>query len=105
MKCFGLIGNPLGHSFSPLIHKHLFGIKNIDASYKLLETTPENLKKRIDELKSGEYDGFNVTIPYKIEIMKYLDEISPEGLAIGSVNTICMKIGKVVGYNTDYFGF
>ena len=42
MKCFGLIGNPLGHSFSPLIHKHLFGIKNIDASYKLLETTPEN---------------------------------------------------------------
>ena len=61
MKCFGLIGNPLGHSFSPLIHKHLFGIKNIDASYKLLETTPENLKKRIDELKSGEYDGFNVT--------------------------------------------
>lgn len=105
MKCFGLIGNPLGHSFSPLIHKHLFGIKNIDASYKLLETTPENLKKRIDELKSAEYDGFNVTIPYKIEIMKYLDEISPEALAIGSVNTICMKNGKVVGYNTDYFGF
>ena len=53
MKCFGLIGNPLGHSFSPLIHKHLFGIKNIDASYKLLETTPENFKKRIGRYLSA----------------------------------------------------
>lgn len=105
MKHFGLIGNPLGHSFSPVIHNELFKAKKIEATYELLETKPDALKERIDELRSGKYDGFNVTIPYKVEIMKYLDEISEEAKNIGSVNTVCVKNGKVTGYNTDYYGF
>lgn len=105
MKHFGLIGHPLGHSFSPIIHNKLFKEKGIEADYKLLDTMQDDLKMRIDELRAGKFAGYNVTIPYKIEIMKYLDEISPEALQIGSVNTICMKNGKAIGYNTDYFGF
>lgn len=105
MKKFALIGETLKHSFSPLIHKELFVRKNIEATYDLLPTSIENLKDRIDDLKCGKYSGYNVTIPYKVEIMKYLDEISLEAKEIGSVNTICIKNGKVIGYNTDYYGF
>lgn len=105
MKHFGLIGASLGHSFSPLIHKELFIRKNIEASYELLPTKLEDLEKKINDLRCGKYSGYNVTIPYKVEIMKYLDEISFEAKEIGSVNTICIKDGKVIGYNTDYYGF
>lgn len=105
MKKFGLIGNPLGHSFSPLIHKYLFEAKGLEASYELLETKTSELESRINDLRLKKYDGYNVTIPYKIEIVKYLDEISDEAKEIGSVNTICVKNGKVIGYNTDYYGF
>lgn len=93
---YGLLGEKLGHSFSKEIH-NLIG----KYQYDLYE-------KKIDEiedfLKSGIY-GFNVTIPYKIEIMKYLDEISPIAKKIGCVNTVYKKDGKWIGDNTDYFGF
>lgn len=105
MKRFGLIGNPLEHSFSPLIHKELFLRKNLEAIYELLPTKEENLKDRIEDLRNGRFQGFNVTIPYKVKIIKYLDEISSEAKEIGSVNTLCLKDGKVIGYNTDYYGF
>ena len=97
MKC-GLIGEHLGHSFSPLIHNELS-----DYSYDLHELAPSELE---GFLKSGMLDAFNVTIPYKKQVMPYLDEISPEALSIGSVNTVVRdKYGKLCGYNTDYFGF
>ncbi len=105
MKKYALLGEKLSHSYSPLIHNKIFKTYGIDASYSLLECQKEELKDIIDSLRSGEYSGFNVTIPYKIEVMKYLDEISSEALAIGSVNTIAYKDGKVIGYNTDYYGF
>ena len=105
MKKYALLGEKLSHSYSPLIHNKIFKTYDIDASYSLLECKKEELKDIIDSLRSGEYSGFNVTIPYKIEVMKYLDEISAEALAIGSVNTIAYKDGKVIGYNTDYYGF
>lgn len=97
MKC-GLIGEHLGHSFSPLIHNEL-----ADYSYELCELDPSELE---GFLKSGRLDAFNVTIPYKKQVMPYLDEISPEALSIGSVNTVVKdNEGKLHGYNTDYFGF
>lgn len=105
MDTYALLGNPLGHSFSPLIHNFLFKKKNLDAKYILLETKKEDLKSRIDDLRNGIYKGFNVTIPYKVEVMQYLDEISAEAKEIGSVNTISFENGKAVGYNTDYYGF
>ena len=102
---FGLLGKKLGHSYSPLLHKKLFALKNIDATYELIQTDEEKLKLYIDKLRSGEYNGYNVTIPYKKDIMKYLDVIDDIALNIGAVNTVYIKDGLVHGTNTDYFGF
>lgn len=97
MKC-GLIGERLGHSFSPLIHSEL-----ADYSYELCEVEPSKLEAFVRE---GRLDAFNVTIPYKKDIIPFLDEISPEARAIGAVNTVVRESsGKLCGYNTDYFGF
>lgn len=96
LRC-GLLGRKLGHSYSPQIHRELSCYE-----YKLYEKEPEELEAF---LKSGTFDGLNVTIPYKKTVMAYLDEISPEAAAIGSVNTIVNRGGKLTGYNTDAFGF
>ena len=96
LRC-GLLGRKLGHSYSPQIHRELSCYE-----YKLYEKEPEELETF---LKSGAFDGLNVTIPYKKTVMAYLDEISPEAAAIGSVNTIVNRGGKLTGYNTDAFGF
>ena len=96
LRC-GLLGRKLGHRYSPLIHRELSCYE-----YKLYEKEPEELEAF---LKSGTFDGLNVTIPYKKTVMAYLDEISPEAAAIGSVNTIVNRGGKLTGYNTDAFGF
>ncbi len=105
MNKYGLIGGHLSHSYSPIIHNEIFKDFGINASYELLECDANELGIYIKKLKNKEYSGFNVTIPYKIEIMKYLDEISEEAKAIGSVNTIALIDGKAVGFNTDYYGF
>lgn len=95
---YGLLGEKLGHSFSPQIHA-LLG----DYEYKLFEVAPENLG---DFLRSGTFEGLNVTIPYKKAVMPYLAEISENAKAIGSVNTITvLPNGTLRGDNTDYDGF
>ena len=96
MKC-GLIGERLGHSFSKMIHAEL-----ADYSYELLELPPEAVE---DFVKNSDLDAFNVTIPYKKDVIPFIDVLSAEAKAIGSVNTIVRKSGKIYGYNTDYFGF
>ena len=102
---YGLLGEKLSHSYSPIIHNYVFEKLNIDASYELLECNKEELPNYINLLKSGVYNGFNVTIPYKKIIMEYLDVIDEKALSIGSVNTVYVKDGKVIGTNTDYDGF
>ena len=102
---YALLGEKLGHSFSPIIHKEIFNDFNIDAEYELKEIKKEEIKETLDLLKKGIYSGYNVTIPYKREVMQYLDYITPEAMAIGAVNTIAYKDGKLIGYNTDYYGF
>ena len=98
MKKFGLIGEKLGHSYSPLIHSK-FG----DYEYELCEAKEEELEAL---LKKEEYGGFNITIPYKKTVLKLCDEISDTARAIASVNTIIRsEDGKLKGYNTDYDGF
>lgn len=97
MKC-GLIGEKLGHSFSTLIHNQL-----ADYSFALREVERDKLG---DFLTSNELDAFCVTIPYKKDVIPYLESISPEAKAIGAVNVIVRGEGnKLHGYNTDYFGF
>lgn len=95
-KC-GLLGEHLSHSFSPLIHSYL-----ADYSYGIFEIPPSELEAFV---KCGELDAFNVTIPYKKDVIPFLDVISDEAKAIGAVNLVIRKNGKLYGYNTDYFGF
>ena len=97
MKC-GLLGAKLGHSYSPQIHRN-FG----SYTYDLFEKDPDELE---DFLKNGDFTGLNVTIPYKKTVMQYCDELSPIALKLGAVNTIVKKEdGRLIGHNTDYFGF
>lgn len=103
-KDFGLIGYPLGHSMSSVIHKELFRLSNIDADYKLIEVEPENLGDEFNNTLKA-LKGFNVTIPHKINIIPFLDELSTKAELFGSVNTVDVKENKTVGHNTDCTGF
>lgn len=105
MMKFGLLGEKLSHSWSPLIHDIIYKKYNINASYELLECCEDELGKYVDLLRNGVYNGLNVTIPYKKTIMKYLDKIDDLAKEIGSVNTVYYKDGMVIGTNTDYAGF
>ena len=96
MKC-GLLGRHLGHSYSPQIHASLG-----DYSYDLFEKEPEEIE---DFLKHGDFTGINVTVPYKKDVIPHLDELSPIAKRLGAVNTIVRRNGKLIGHNTDYFGF
>ncbi|WP_325200427.1 shikimate kinase [Oscillibacter sp.] len=96
-KIYGLLGRRLGHSWSVPIHKALG-----DEGYRLIELEPEQLG---DFLRREDLGGLNVTIPYKRDVMKYCDEIDPAAEAIGCVNTLVRRGGKLYGYNTDIDGF
>ena len=97
MKC-GLLGRKLGHSYSPQIHSCLG-----DYSYDLFEKEPEDIESF---LKNGDFTGINVTIPYKKDVIPFLDELSPIAKKMGAVNTIVRRRdGSLFGHNTDYFGF
>jgi shikimate dehydrogenase len=100
-----LLGNPLGHSISPPMHNRVFEKLGMDYCYMPVEVTDENLKKVFLGLSKMNVAGFNVTIPHKINIIEYLDELDPLAATIGAVNTICVKDGKTKGYNTDGEGF
>ena len=93
----GLLGRKLGHSYSPQIHAQL-----ADYPYELFEKEPEELE---NFLKNGDFSGINVTVPYKKDVIPYLDEMTPRAKKLGAVNTIVRRDGKLIGHNTDYFGF
>lgn len=104
MKRYGLLGYPLKHTMSPPIHKRLFELDGLDGTnYELKEYSSEELPCRIDDLMA--LDGFNVTIPHKVEIIKYLDSLGESAKRYDSVNCVVKKDGKHIGYNTDCDGF
>lgn len=105
MEFYGLVGEKLSHSLSPEIHKDIFKELNIEGAYRLFEIPKENIGELSKSLRTLSIKGVNVTIPYKETVMNYLDEISREAKEIGAVNTIFNKKGKLLGYNTDYYGF
>ena len=94
---YGLLGERLGHSFSPQIHRDLAGY-----DYQLLPTPPEAVE---DLFARRAFQGLNVTIPYKRTVMPLCDEIDPRAAAIGAVNTVVNRNGRLTGYNTDIDGF
>lgn len=103
MNTYGLIGYPLEHSFSGKYFAEKFEKENIqNCEYRLFPL--ENIQK-FEELKKQEIAGLNVTIPYKEQIIHYLDELDEHAKSIGAVNVIQFKNGKIKGYNSDYYGF
>lgn len=97
-----IIGDPVEHSLSPLIHNHSFFWTGANGVYAALKVT--DLKKAVEGLKAVGVKGFNVTIPHKINVMKYLDKIDETANAVGAVNTVVNNNGILVGYNTDCDG-
>jgi len=101
----GLIGNPVRHTVSPVLHNSLFNMLGIDGIYMPMEVRPASLGAAVKGLEALGFTGFNVTIPFKEEIMNYLDVISEEARLFGAVNTVTVTDGKLIGYNTDGDGF
>lgn len=106
MEKFGLIGYPLGHSMSAVIHNAGFKSIGVNGSYDILETAPENLVDRIKYLKRENYGGFNVTIPHKVPVALFVDEVDKYADVTGAINTVKINPDKSLkGYNTDVIGF
>ncbi len=105
-KKYALIGYPLGHSLSTYIHNAGFASLGLNSTYDILETPPDSLVDRIKFLKSNNYAGFNVTIPLKLPVTLFLNEIDLSADIVGAVNTVVIKPDKTMkGYNTDVIGF
>lgn len=96
-----VMGHPIGHTMSPMIHSELFRLEGIEASYEVFDI--ENLQKSIEELK--ELDAFNITIPYKEQIIPYIYSLDDKAELFGSVNTVRVKNNELYGYTTDGIGF
>lgn len=103
MMNYKLIGYPLGHSMSPWIHEHLFVMSGHEGAYALLEIAPESLESSFPELQK--LNGFNITIPHKVAIIPFLDELDETAERYHSVNCVVNQNGKSIGYNTDCVGF
>lgn len=106
----GLIGWPLGHSLSPVMHTAALQAAGLAGDYRLfpVEPLPEGttvLREVLDDMRRGKIHGLNVTIPHKQTIVPLLDELTPAAQAIGAVNTISMKDDRLTGDNTDWLGF
>lgn len=106
MYRLGLIGYPIQHSLSPWIHEHFLKKANLEGTYELIEITPsDSFANEVEKLKERGLDGFNITVPYKQKIIPFLDKIDPEAKRVGAVNTVVLKDGQWVGYNTDGRGY
>lgn len=104
IKAF-VIGHPIAHSRSPLIHGTWLAGHGIDGSYEAIDVAPGELPAFFDRLRSGEFAGGNVTIPHKEAVFALCDSVDPLATTIGAVNTLVVRDGKVHGSNTDYLGF
>ena len=105
MKKYLVIGNPIDHSLSPQIHNYWIKKNNISGIYDKQKLNSNNLNELIIKIKNNEINGLNVTVPFKNEIISYLDTLSDEARITQSVNTIYLENNKVVGHNTDIDGF
>lgn len=101
-----ITGYPLAHSLSPVMHRAALADVGLEGDYILLETPPEELEEKVNCLKENGFRGFNVTIPHKVAVMSFLDEIDTFAKKIGAVNTVVISPDrKLSGYNTDVYGF
>jgi len=101
----GLLGYPVVQSKSPLIHSYWMKKHDIDGTYEAMKVIDDHLPRAVKALKNHDFKGFNVTVPHKENIMALCDDIDDTARAIGAVNTVVIKQGRVIGRNTDAFGF
>lgn len=101
----GLLGWPLGHSLSPAMHNAAFAASGLDYIYLPLSTPPNLLSQAVAGIRALGFVGVNVTIPHKVAIMDYLDEVDISAKLVGAVNTIVVKEARLIGYNTDADGY
>jgi shikimate dehydrogenase len=101
----GLIGWPVGHSLSPAMHNAAFAELQLDWVYLPLPVQPADVQVALKGLAALNFVGVNVTVPHKQAVIRYLDELSDASKITGAVNTIHIKDGKFLGYNTDAVGF
>ena len=105
MNKYFVIGNPIDHSLSPKLHNYWLKENNINAIYDKKKINEKDLEKIILEVKKKKIKGINVTVPFKKAVIPYLDKLSSEAKQTQSVNTIILSDDKLVGHNTDIFGF
>ena len=105
MKKYLVIGNPIDHSLSPLLHNFWMKENNIEAVYEKKKLNEDELKKYILDIKLKKISGINVTVPFKKSVIPYLDQLTEESQNTQSVNTIYLKNDKTTGHNTDIDGF
>ncbi len=104
-RLYALIGSPVGHSGSPAMYNYSFARNGLDNAYMAFEVPLEKVGDAVEAIRTFGLGGFNVTMPDKGEICKYLDEISPAAQLIGACNTVVIEDGKFIGHNTDGIGF
>ena len=100
-----LLGTPVSHSISPMMHNEAFRILGLDCVYLCFDTKNADLKTMVQTLKERNVYGFNLTMPDKERILPYLDELSPAARMIGAVNTVKNEDGRLIGHNTDGIGY
>ena len=104
-KTFGIIGNPINHSLSPVLHKYWFKKYDIDADYSIIKATDKELPEIIKKIKQGNYSGINITLPFKQKIINHIDRVVNDAELTGSVNTVLLdNDNTVIGENTDVYG-
>lgn len=101
----GIIGHPVGHSLSPVMHTTAAQITGINLEYDPYDVPPINLGRFVRNIRETGIDGLNVTVPHKVAVMDHLDEITVEAERIGAVNTILREGSRLLGANTDGYGF
>ena len=104
-KIYGIFGDPLKHSLSPVMQERAFAKRGIKAYYLKFEMSPKVFGKVMSGLSQSPVTGFNVTVPYKERVLRYLDRVTPEARRIGAVNTVYKRGGSWIGTNTDVYGF
>ncbi len=105
MKKYLVVGNPVEHSLSPKLHNYWLSSNKIEAIYGKLQAYDDDLKELCSNIKNGQINGLNITVPFKKKIIPHLDVLSGHALRTQSVNTVCLSNGNVTGYNTDIDGF
>src|SRR5271157_4661694 len=103
IKIFAVFGNPVAHSLSPLMHQAAFNRMGLKAQY--VPVCVKDIGKAVDGIRGLDIQGVSVTLPFKTEVIDFLDEVEEDARRIGAVNTIKNSRGRLIGYNTDWKGF